>query len=69
MKVLLVNGSPHEKGCTHEALNEVNALEREGIHANFLMGISRLRDVADAAAARHKIRYDDRDASWKLPAL
>lgn len=25
MKVLLVNGSPHEKGCTYTALNEVAA--------------------------------------------
>ena len=32
MKVLLVNGSPHEKGCTYTALAEVAAaLEQEGI--------------------------------------
>ena len=32
MKVLLVNGSPHEKGCTYTALNEVaETLNREGI--------------------------------------
>lgn len=32
MKVLLINGSPHEKGCTYTALQEVAAsLEREGI--------------------------------------
>jgi multimeric flavodoxin WrbA len=31
MKVLLVNGSPHEKGCTFTALNEVvNTLNEEG---------------------------------------
>ncbi len=32
MKVLLVNGSPHAKGCTYTALREVAAaLEKEGI--------------------------------------
>jgi multimeric flavodoxin WrbA len=32
MKVLLVNGSPHEKGCTYTALSEVaGALEKQGI--------------------------------------
>lgn len=32
MKVLLVNGSPHEKGCTYTALNEVaETLNTEGI--------------------------------------
>jgi multimeric flavodoxin WrbA len=32
MKVLLVNGSPHEKGCTYTALNEVaETLNHDGI--------------------------------------
>lgn len=32
MKVLLVNGSPHENGCTYTALNEVSkTLNEEGI--------------------------------------
>ncbi|URZ16661.1 flavodoxin family protein [Clostridium felsineum] len=32
MKVLLVNGSPHEKGCTYTAISEVaNTLQKEGI--------------------------------------
>lgn len=32
MKVLLVNGSPHEKGCTYTALTEIaNTLEEDGI--------------------------------------
>lgn len=35
MKVLLVNGSPHEKGCTYTALAEMKTeLEKEGIEAN-----------------------------------
>lgn len=29
MKVLLVNGSPHEKGCTYTALSEVERILRE----------------------------------------
>jgi multimeric flavodoxin WrbA len=33
MKVLLVNGSPHEKGCTYTALTEVaKTLDDEGIN-------------------------------------
>lgn len=32
MKVLLINGSPHERGCTYTALKEVaDALEKEGV--------------------------------------
>ena len=34
MKVLLVNGSPHEKGCTYTALTEVaKTLEEQGIES------------------------------------
>ena len=34
MKVILVNGSPHEKGCTYTALKEVaGALEKYGIES------------------------------------
>ena len=36
MKVLLINGSPHQKGCTYTALSEVaKALWEEGIEADF----------------------------------
>ncbi len=36
MKVLLVNGSPHEGGCTFTALREVaDTLEKEGIETEF----------------------------------
>lgn len=36
MKVLLVNGSPHAKGCTYTALSEVaKTLNEEGIEAEF----------------------------------
>ena len=34
MKVLLINGSPNEKGCTYTALKEVaDTLEKEGVQA------------------------------------
>ncbi len=34
MKVLLVNGSPHEKGCTYTALSEISeTFEKQGIEA------------------------------------
>ena len=44
MKVILVNGSPHEHGCTYTALSEVkNTLEQEGIGAElFWIGIKPL---------------------------
>lgn len=36
MKVLMINGSPHENGCTYTALAEVaGALEKEGIGSEF----------------------------------
>ena len=36
MKVLLVNGSPHQKGCTYTALEEVSkTLNEEGIETDF----------------------------------
>ena len=36
MKVLLVNGSPHQKGCTYTALSEVaSALLEEGVDTDF----------------------------------
>lgn len=37
MKVLLINGSPHAKGCTYTALSEIaKILEQEGIEAEIL---------------------------------
>lgn len=36
MKVLLINGSPHEHGCTYTALREAaDTLEKEGIETEF----------------------------------
>ena len=36
MKVMLINGSPHENGCTYTALSEIKVtLEQEGVDADF----------------------------------
>ena len=45
MKVLLINGSPHEQGCTYTALSEVaSALHTEGIDTEILqVGTSPIR--------------------------
>lgn len=45
MKVLLINGSPHRKGCTYTALEEVEKeLNKEGIDTEiFHIGIDPLR--------------------------
>ncbi len=47
MKVILVNGSPHEKGCTYTALAEVaSALEQEGIETDiFWIGTKAIAGV------------------------
>ena len=37
MKALLINGSPHEKGCTYTALHELSGtLEKEGIETELI---------------------------------
>jgi len=64
MKVLLTNGSPHEKGCTYTALTEVaEALNREGIGAEiFQVGTKPLAGcIACRSCARtgHCV-FDDR---------
>ena len=48
MKVLLINGSPHKKGCTYTALREVaDELERQGIETEiFQLGTAAVRSCA-----------------------
>lgn len=45
MKVLLINGSPHERGCTYTALSEVaNAIQKGGIETEiFHIGTKPIR--------------------------
>ena len=59
MKVLLLNGSPHEKGCTYTALDQVaRALTEEG-----------LKDMIDRAAARAGDKQAQAEAVRKLREL
>ena len=59
MKVLLVNGSPHKKGCTWTALSEVaKTLKKEGIGTEIfwigikpLAGLHSLQDVCQKRGA------------------
>ena len=44
MKVLLINGSPHEKGCTYTALHEMEKVFREsGVETELVSGRHTLR--------------------------
>ncbi|MDR0414402.1 MAG: flavodoxin family protein [Prevotellaceae bacterium] len=54
MKVLLVNGSPHKKGCTYTALSEVaSALEKDGVETEiFWLGIDPLAGCRGCASCR-----------------
>ena len=52
MKVLLINGSPHEKGCTYTALCEVaSVLNKHGIETELLyLGV---KPIAGCIACGH----------------
>ena len=64
MKVLLVNGSPHEKGCTFTALTEVaKTLNEEGIDTEiFWIGIKPLAGctACKTCAKTGRCAFDDR---------
>jgi len=63
MKVFLVNGSPHKKGCTWTALNEVaKTLNKEGIETEiFWIGIEPLAGctACKACAKTGRCMFDD----------
>lgn len=54
MKVIMINGSPHEFGCTHRALSEIaSTLEKEGIESEILwLGIDPIAPCRACAACR-----------------
>lgn len=56
MKVLMINGSPHEKGCTYTALCEVaGALEKEGVASEIVwLGNGPVRDCIGCGGCRGK---------------
>ena len=64
MKVLLVNGSPHEKGCTYTALMEVaNTLKDEGIDSEiYWIGIKPLTGctACKSCARTGKCAFNDK---------
>lgn len=64
MKVLLVNGSPHEKGCTCTALNEIaGQLKKEGIDSEiFYIGTDAIHPCMACGACRKLGRcvYNDK---------
>ena len=63
MKVLLVNGSPHEFGCTHRALAEIqNTLREENVDSEILwLGREPLGGCIACGGCRHNGQciYDD----------
>lgn len=67
MKVLLINGSPHQKGCTFTALEEVeNALRGNGIENDLdwykaRRGLPRLREMRQRRPLRVQ-RYGQLDS-------
>lgn len=54
MKVLLINGSPHEKGCTYTALSEVaSQLQKNGIETElFHIGTEPIRGCTGCGSCR-----------------
>lgn len=58
MKVLMINGSPHENGCTMTALREVAAeLERQGVESEIIqLGKGPVRDCIACGGCRRKGR-------------
>lgn len=56
MKVLLINGSSNEHGCTYTALEEVaNALNKNGVEAEIIqVGKKEIRDCIGCGACRVK---------------
>lgn len=75
MKVLLVNGSPHDRGCTYTALHEIAVtLEKEGVESELLwLGA---KPVAGCIACGHckkagRCIFDDlvNETIGKLPAF
>lgn len=64
MKVLLVNGSPHESGCTYAALSIVrDALEKSGVNTDFFwIGNKPLTGCIGCGYCirKGKCRYEDR---------
>lgn len=73
MKVLLINGSPHEKGCTYTALSEIaNTLNTQGIQTQiYHIGNKPVRGciACGACAKLGKCAFDDDPANEMLALM
>jgi len=73
MKVLLINGSPHVKGCTYTALKEVaNQLERQEIQTEFWhIGTQPVRGCIGCRACKGKgyCVFKDNDVNSCIDAI
>ena len=73
MKVLLINGSPHKKGCTYTALREVaDELERQGIETEiFQLGTAAVRSctACGQCAKTGRCIFDDDPVNQCLDRL
>ena len=73
MKVLLINGSPHKKGCTYTALREVaDELERQGIETEiFQLGTAAVRSctACGQCARTGRCIFDDDPVNQCLDRL
>ncbi|MDD3219927.1 MAG: flavodoxin family protein [Lachnospiraceae bacterium] len=73
MKVLLINGSPHEKGCTYTALHEVEmALQKNGVETEiYHIGIKPVRGciACGACQATGKCAFNDDPANEILDLM
>ena len=59
MKALLINGSPHEKGCTYTALRELaDTLEAEGIETEIVQA-GKTAHACASCKKTHRCVYDD----------
>ena len=57
MKALLINGSPHEKGCTYTALRELaDTLEAEGIETEIVQAGKTAHACNDCASCKKRKR-------------
>ena len=63
MKVLLINGSPHQSGCTYTALSEVaRTLDDEGIRTEILqLGVRPVQGciACNRCAGKHRCAFED----------
>lgn len=68
MKVLLINGSPHDKGCTYTALNEIaGVLNQEGIETDiYYIGLDPIAPCRACGACKNigKCVIDDKVNSF-----